>query len=397
LPRLFPVGAQAGGEIVDTDPFAAFGTPAPEPVQEETTAVAQDAFALLSTAPTEGEVRPGRYQLPNPLENIYGDLFGEPVEPEPAFVRITEPGIYTVKDADYHRDPVEPLSLSRGNLADAIDKTMAHAKIRHPRFVPIIELDEEDKPETKFDFGKAGHSLILEGVNVVEVVDPRDHPGARGGIPKGWTSDVMKELRAEIQSRGKLPMLPKQNKRVLEMTAAFHRQLAESELGITDLHAQGVSESTYIWQEGGTFFRVKPDWKSHERIYRGKRLILDLKTTAQSGDPTKFKPAEFGKDLQDFMYRRGVEAVEGEEFEFIFATIETTYPYLLSLVSLDSMTRDMARQKFEHAVNLWEGCITHDEWPGYPSRVCEVESKPWEISQWEVKSLIAGEGEEDGE
>jgi len=55
-----------------SDPFALFGAPAPDPEPAETVAVAQDAFALLSEAPTEGTDRPAWHQLPTPLQNLHG-------------------------------------------------------------------------------------------------------------------------------------------------------------------------------------------------------------------------------------------------------------------------------------------------------------------------------------
>ena len=325
-------------------------------------------------------------------------LAGRPVVP--AFVRITEPGVFRVPESEYHADPVEPYSISRGNICMSIEKTMAHAKSEHPRFAPEPDEDEEaEEPKRKFDVGKAGHSLILEGEDVVEVVDPKDHPGPKGGIPKGWTTDAMKVIRAEIESRGKIAMLPKQAKRVQKMAEAFHRQLAESDLGIKDLHAEGESETTVIWSEPNpfsktpTFFRVRPDWKSFKKIYRGKRLVLDLKTTDQSASPGAFKPAEYAKDIQEYMYRRGLKAVEGEDYAFLFAVIETKYPYLMSLISLDAMTKDMAKQKFEIGKEMWQKSLFTGDWPGYPTQVCEVESKPWEIASWEAKSLTIGNEE----
>jgi hypothetical protein len=320
-------------------------------------------------------------------------LSGRPAVP--AFVRITEPGIFRVPEAQYHADPVEPYSISRGEISHSIEKTMAHAKSEHPRFAPEPDEDDEaEEPTRKFDVGTAAHALILEGENVVEVVDPKDHPGPKGGIPKGWTTDAMKVIRAEIESRGKIAMLPKQAKRVRKMAEAFHRQLAESELGIKDLHAQGESEMTVIWEENGMFFRVRPDWKSYKKIYRGKRLVLDLKTTDKSASPGAFKPAEYAKDIQEYMYRRGLKAVEKEDYAFLFAVIETKYPYLMSIISLDAMTKDMAKQKFELGKAMWEKSLFTGEWPGYPTGICEVESKPWEIASWETKSMTIGCEEE---
>jgi hypothetical protein len=308
---------------------------------------------------------------------------------------ITEPGVFQISNEEYHADPVATPSMTRGTVYDLINETPAHAFYNHPRLSPKFEEDtaEEDTAEAKFDLGTAWHSLLFEGEQLAVVVDPRDYPGPKGGVPKGWTTDVMRAMRTEIRQAGKIPMLPPQYKKVMEMVQAAHKFLAESELGIKDLHAEGAAEQTYVWQEGDTWFRVRPDWTSHKN-FGDRKLILDGKSVAQSANPDRFKPSEHGKDIQRVLYPRGVAAVEGgKRPKFLFLVQENFPPYLCSLVGLDPQTIQIAEQKIDFAKYMWEQCHALGEWDGYPKRACYVESKPWEVAAWEAKSASIGQEE----
>jgi hypothetical protein len=308
---------------------------------------------------------------------------------------IFAPGAYQISNSEYHKDPVAVPSVSRGTIYDLINETPAHAFHKHPRLGngDAEEDAEEDAAETKFDLGSAWHSLLFEGEQLAALIDPMDHVGPKGGIPKGWTNDSIRKARDEARTAGKIPLLPKQHKTLMGMVAAAHRFLAACELGIKDLHAEGKAEQTYIWREGETWFRVRPDWISHKNI-GGRRLILDGKSVTTSANPERFKPIEHGKDIQHSLYRRGVHAVDGgEKPRFLFLVQEAFAPYLCCLIGLDPQTQQIAEQKVEYGKFLWEQCNTLGEWPGYPTRPCYVESKPWEAAAWEERAAKIGTGE----
>jgi hypothetical protein len=286
-------------------------------------------------------------------------------------------GIHKISNEEYHADPCPVPSLSRGTIADLIDCTPAHAWFFHPRLNP----GGVEESESKFDIGTAAHSLFLEGIDCCVVIDA-----------PSWQTKAAKEAREEARMAGKTPLLRSQYDDVLLMVEAAHRQLSASELGIKNLYTEGDSELTYIWEENGTWFRVRPDWISHKKI-GGKKLVIDFKTTGMSADPSRFKAADHGKDIQYALYRRGIKAIEGESPRFIFMTQETYAPYLCSFVGLDPATADIAKQKVEYGKFMWEQCMASGEWPGYPQRVCYVEPKPWELAAWEAKAATIGQGE----
>jgi hypothetical protein len=288
---------------------------------------------------------------------------------------IDKPGIYQISNEAYHRDPCVVPSLSRGTIADLINTTPQHAAFYHPRLNPDFVQEDKDV----FDIGKAAHALFLEGLDCAEVCD----------FPN-WQTKAAKEAKEAARLAGKTPLLAHQYERVQEMVKAAHSQLAASELGIKNLHMEGDSEQTYIWEENGTWFRVRPDWISQKKI-GDRKLILDYKTTGESADPAAFKATAYGKDIQHALYRRGVKAIEGGNSpRFLFLVQETFPPYLCSFIGLDPQTAEIGKQKVEFGKFMWEKCLATGEWPGYPQRVCYVEVKPWEVAAWEAKSAEIG-------
>ena len=306
---------------------------------------------------------------------------------------IDKPGIYTITNELYHMDPCIEPSLSRGVIDDLLNLTPAHAKQNHPR-LGGDDSEETDAEETveKFNVGSAAHSLFLEGLDIAEVIDPADYPGAKGGIPKGWTTDSIRKARDDARLAGKIPFLPKQYKKVQDMVKAAHIQLAASELAIKDLHGQGDAEKSYFWQEpSGAWCRVRPDWISHKNLGGDRKIVIGYKTTGISADPVRFKQLDHAKNIEWAFYRRGVKAVEGGKApRYIFMVQETAPPYLCSFVSLDPQSQEMANQMTDYGIFLWEKCLTMDDWPGYPLRIAYAELKPWDLAAWEARSQEIG-------
>jgi len=160
-----------------------------------------------------------------------------------------------------------------------------------------------------------------------------------------------------------------------------------TEMGITDLQADGDVELSYIWNEDGVWLRTRPDWISAD-----KKLILDIKTVGQSANPDDFsrKVVDLGYDCQSSLYKRGGKALDGHgvEPEFIFIVVEVTEPYLCSVVSLSAEFQALGDDKVESAIALWRHCLKTGKWPGYRTdRVAWLETKPWFIADWENRKF----------
>ena len=290
---------------------------------------------------------------------------------------IDKSGVYHISMEDYQEDPCKIPSLSRSTIIDLISRSPAHAWWNHPKLNSDFKKDEGEK---KFDIGQAAHSLLLEGIDNVTVIEADD-----------WRTKAAKEARDQARIEGKTPLLLHQYEEVKILVESAHKQiLACKELGITDLQADGDSEMSYIWQEEATWLRVRPDWVSKDR-----KIILDYKTTGNSANPSEVARliVSMGYDIQAALYSRGVKAIHGIDPKFIFIFQETKEPYLCSFVGLPPDFMEMGKQKVEYGIFLWQECMRSNQWPAYPSKVCWVDLPAWASVSWEKRATDLGIGE----
>ncbi len=283
-------------------------------------------------------------------------------------------GSFNISFTDYLADPCPEPSLSRSTIVDLLDSP-ARAWWNHPRLNPNLP---KEKEKTIFDIGEAAHNLLLEGGRSISVVDGFDD----------WRKKEAQLLRDTAREDGKIPLLSKQYLEVFAMAETARKAIRKcTELGITDLRAEGDAELSYLWKEDDIWCRCRPDW-----IKKDRSLILDIKTTGTSVNPDYFSGHinKMGYGIQSVFYRRGVKAVEGIEPIFVIMAQETEPPYFCSFHGLDLQNEDMAVQKVEWAIKRWRECLSTGEWPAYPHRVCYAEPKPWEMAEWEMKRYQIG-------
>ncbi len=306
---------------------------------------------------------------------------------------IFNPGVYpNVPMEFYHGKNFTPIpSLSRSTIHSLIYRTPRHTWWDNASLNP----DFEENKDAKFDKGKAGHSIFLEGIDCCEVIDPAKYPAKNGNIPDGWTNKDIRAARDVAKDAGKIPMLLNDWHSIKGMVEAAQRQLAVSELAITDFRAEGDSELTYVWQEEGLWCRARLDWISKDR-----KIILDPKFTGNSAAPGAFDRLiePMGYDIQYAWYMRAVEKVEGIIPKgFVFWVVETDPPYLACPISLTPQYVAMGQEKVEMGLTLWKKFLESNDWPGYGSHICYLEPKPWAVTSWDEKrfSLQLANKEED--
>ena len=234
------------------------------------------------------------------------------------------------------------------------------------------------KPSKReFDIGTAAHSLLLEGIDSIEVIDRPD-----------WRTKEAQAVREHAYAIGKTPLLTKDYEKVHEMIEAADRQIAEcEELSIRNMRTDGDAELSYIWQEGDIWIKTRPDWRSKDR-----KLTIDYKTTGTSANPNEFvrRIIDGGYDIQDALYRRGIKKLEDVDSKFVFVVQETEPPYLCSFISLSPMFRDIGEQKVDYGMFLWSQCLKNNSWPGYPNRVCYPDLPAWASASWELRAQEIG-------
>lgn len=284
--------------------------------------------------------------------------------------QLLKQGIYKITNDNYHNHFCDEPTLSTGVIKKLLDnpkRAWYDNQLLNPQYVKPVH-------ERKFDLGSAVHDYVLEGGKAIQVIFGFDN----------WQKKEPRDKADLAYAAGKIPMLEKQYLEVHAIGESVIRAIKDcSELGITDLQADGDAELSYIWNEDGVWLRTRPDWISHD-----KKLIIDIKTVGQSANPDDFvrKIVDLGYDIQSSAYKRGVNVLDGVMPEFIFIVAETTEPYLCSVVSLSAEFQSLGDDKVETAIALWRHCLKTGKWPGYRTdRVAWLEARPYHIADWESK------------
>jgi PDDEXK-like uncharacterized protein DUF3799 len=272
-------------------------------------------------------------------------------------------GIHAISADAYHADPAETPSLSASIARILCSSSPAHARAAHPRLNPEYEREEADK----FDLGTAAHALLLQGEQIVHVVDAPD-----------WKKQDARNERNAARLAGKVPMLPDQWERVQAMVAATAARLAALDTAPPPF-TDGKPEQTLIWEENGVVCRALVDWLRDDHA-----VVDDYKTTSKSASPEQWPRTLFstGCDVQAAFYLRGLKALTNVDAEFRFIVQETFPPYALAVFSLGPDALALAEARVRYALAKWRDCLDHDEWPAYPTEVCHVEMPGWEEAKW---------------
>ena len=273
--------------------------------------------------------------------------------------------IVDIPEDAYHRDDIYARpSLSKSVIQILLTKSPAHAWAAHPKNPDCIPRADEKK----FDAGTAAHNLFLEGRDDSIVIVDAD----------AFRTNAAKAARDEAYAAGKTPLLTKDYAGVQAMAAAIRPQL---DLIRADppLFTDGRPEQTLVWEEDGVVCKARLDWLRDDYL-----AIDDLKTTTASAAPEAWPKTMlgFGGDLQMAMYLRGARAVLGITPEFRFVAVESSPPYALTPFSLAPDALAQADERIEYAIRMWRRCLASGDWPGYPRRVCYIQSPAWAENQW---------------
>jgi hypothetical protein len=162
---------------------------------------------------------------------------------------ITEPDVYDLPEAAYHRDPVVGGSLSSSGARTLLKEC------------PAIFRYEQQHPKTSkaFDFGTAAHREVLGVGGDIVVCDYEN-----------WKTKKAQEEAAAARLAGKTPILTHEHQQVQAMAKALRdHPLAEALL----TPEGGTPEQTLVWQDEATgiFCRAMLDWLPARN---GNRLVV---------------------------------------------------------------------------------------------------------------------------
>ncbi len=275
-----------------------------------------------------------------------------------------KPGIHSVPAAEYHADSLAPEpSLSASIVRLLLEASPLHAWRAHPRLGNCAE----DRKTAESDCGTAAHAMLLEGRDIVDVIDAPD-----------WRTKAAQEARRASREAGRVPLLTDDADSVAAMAAAAREQLADHDA--CDTFTAGKAEQTILWHEGETWCRALVDWLPDQPRWP----LQDYKTTGMSANPSAWERRLVSEyDIQAAWYLRGVAAVRGvRPSGFRFVVQETAPPYLLSVLEPGPDVLALADRKIERALAIWRECRRTGRWPGYPTRVATVTLPGWVEARW---------------
>ena len=264
--------------------------------------------------------------------------------------------------------------------------SLARALLAYSPFHAKFEQDNRSDDANKAsDIGTAIHSALLEGVDGVRLIDPEMYVGKKGGVPKGWTNDKIREARDLARLEGAIPLLPDDYLAVNQAVIAAKEFIAESEIaGVFD---SGKPEQVLIWEETGSSVvvcKARPDWWNLEL-----GIMLHLKTTAGSAGPGPFPRVvdSMGYDDALMFYERGAAAVGLEVRRNVILAVEQDGPHAAALYDLAPTMADIASRRIDRAIRTWQQCTASGKWPAYDKRIHSLEPKPWQIAEEEERDL----------
>ncbi len=283
-------------------------------------------------------------------------------------------------------------AVNAGTLRTLLDRCPAAARYESP-WNPSRRRDDT----AATDAGSIAHAILLEGSeDGCQVFNPADYPNAKGGgTASGWTNNAIREARDACRASGRIPILADDMHEVRTMVAsgrAFIESLAAREPAIWKAFQPngGRSEVTLVWQEGETLCKARTD-----RFANDNAIIVDYKSSSMSVEPDRWGRTQLvsmGYYMSASWYRRGVRALTGVDPDYVFLCGELSPPYLHSLIGVDPAGLALGDEKCGAALREWQKCTASGEWPGYPARVCYVETPVWERARWDERNGVDEHG-----
>lgn len=261
---------------------------------------------------------------------------------------VTEPGVYEIDEAAYHRDPVPDGSLSQSG-AKTLLKEGGPALFAWQRDHPHV-------PTKEMELGTAAHKLVLGAGQELHEVKADN-----------WTTKAAKQDRDDARKAGKLPLLTKE----LATVRAMAEALRQHEWAQRLLTQPGRPEMSAFWQH--------PDYKLWRRLRwdympepdpRRRPVLADYKTTVNAGPKLFAKSiADFGYHQQADWYCDGYAAMFGDRIGdypvMAFIVQEKEPPYRVAVYELHQDALRFGRQRNEEAMRIYRECTETGDWPGY--------------------------------
>lgn len=143
--------------------------------------------------------------------------------------------------------------------------------------------------------------------------------------------------------------------------------------------ARGRPEVSAYWidEETGELCRCRPDWVTD--VDDSSVILIDAKTYSDaSPDEFRRQMARMTYHIQAAFYSDGYERASGRMVHgFVFAAVETEWPYAASAIMLDNDSMELGRREYRRLLNTYARCKRTEIWPGYSNTIQVVSLPNW--------------------
>ena len=277
--------------------------------------------------------------------------------------------VHGLPNQDYHRGP----GLSSSGLK-VLRKSPWHYHAIHALERPAWFADDFDDDTTTALFaGTLCHCATLEpaAFDLRYVVAPLKANGKpMNKNSKEWATFVENEPRTVISAK---------QKAVAFGQAASLRAIP----AVAEILDGAEFEVSAYWRDPatGVLCRCRPD--AMNRTFGTPEapavMLLDAKTTTDASVPAiRNSIARYGYHHQAEWYSRGIAQTTGLEVAgFLFAFVESAYPFAARVVELHPDAYMAARDENRQALELFAACERAGSWPGYSPEVEFVSLPRW--------------------
>ena len=270
-----------------------------------------------------------------------------------------------------HQAYLEGPGLSQSALK-AFDKSAAHFAALHLLPLPEWLVDEDDdkvNTSTPTFAGTLCHSATLEP----ETFDTHYAvgPKVKTRAAKAWTEFVAAHPTQVV--------ITERQKHVAQAQAASLRAHPD----VADILEGGECELSAYWLDPatGVLCRARADCANLNfgTPDAPAAMLLDVKTTSDLSDDALSKTVwNWGYHRQDAWYSGGFAHAAGVRVAgFVFAFVESTYPFACRVFELDDLAKAIGRRENRLALDLYARCVNEKSWPSYSQAVGRLSLPYW--------------------
>ena len=257
----------------------------------------------------------------------------------------------------------------------AFRKSPFHFHARYDEPMPEVFAGTEDDEE---EDSRKRRSLFAGKLCHCATLEPAAFPLRYLVGPEVKTRAAKAWKEAVAANPGRVLITPREYATAQGQAASLRRLDA-----VAEILEGGECEVSGFWVDPATGLRCRcrPDCANREfgTVHEPLAMLLDVKSTVDASRAgAKLAIARFGYHHQCEWYSRGYAAASGVRVAgFIFAFVESEYPFAASVLELDLEAWEIATRENRDTLDQLARCRREGYWPGYSPEVENIGLPRW--------------------